>query len=205
MFAFLLFNTRKFFLETVETFSWSDDCKSQFLQNLRESLCWAPLGFYFPVQLYSRLLGRKNKGKDLTLLQLSLLTATVHLLDQHCSGSQIMPTLRLLPELEDETSSKLYLFFDVLQHSPCHRCSFVLLLWWVFIIYWGFVWLDKVVASQVLVEILFLSITHVSWGNRLEKLHLGDQAFQISVTNAVWALIKGCSGYRLSIVIHNYI
>lgn len=117
MFAFPLFNRRKFFLKTVKTFSWSD-CKSQFLQNLRGSLCWAPLGFYFPVHLYSKLLGRKNKGKDLTLLQLSLLTATVHLLDQHCSGSQIMPILRLLPELEDETSLKLYLFLDVLQHSP---------------------------------------------------------------------------------------
>lgn len=38
------------------------------------------------------------------VLQLSLLTAPVHLLDQHCSGTQIMPTLKLLPELEDETS-----------------------------------------------------------------------------------------------------
>lgn len=53
MFAFLLFNRRKFFVKTVKTFSWSDDCKSQFLQNLGESLWWVLLGFYFPVQPYS--------------------------------------------------------------------------------------------------------------------------------------------------------
>lgn len=53
MFAFLLFNRRKFLLKPVKTFSWSDDCKGKFLQNLGESLWWALLGFYFPVQPYS--------------------------------------------------------------------------------------------------------------------------------------------------------
>lgn len=46
MFAFLLFNRRKFLLKTVKTFSWSDDCKSQFLQNLREPVM-GPVGFLF--------------------------------------------------------------------------------------------------------------------------------------------------------------
>lgn len=65
-----------------------------------------PVGFLFLFFLFSciQLLGRKSKGKELPLLQLSLLTASMHLLDQQCSGSQIMPTLELLPELEDETS-----------------------------------------------------------------------------------------------------
>lgn len=62
--------------------------------------CWVFIFLFNSIHL----LGRKGEGKDLTLLQLSLLITTVRLLDRHCSGSQIMPTLKLLPELEDETS-----------------------------------------------------------------------------------------------------
>lgn len=46
----------------------------------------------------------KEQGKGSHTAAASLLTATVHLLHQHCSGSQMMPTSKLLPELEDETS-----------------------------------------------------------------------------------------------------
>lgn len=66
--------------------------------------CAGPCGVFIFLSSCIQLLGRKSKGKDLTVLQLPLLTAPVHLLDQQCSGAQIMPTLKLLPELEDETS-----------------------------------------------------------------------------------------------------
>lgn len=64
-----------------------------------------PVRFLFSCSAVFSCLGERAKGRtSLTVLQLPLLTATVHLLDQQCSGAQIMPTLKLLPELEDETS-----------------------------------------------------------------------------------------------------
>lgn len=178
-----------------------------------ESLWWALLGFYFPIQQYS--VGRKSEGKDLTLLQLSLLVTTAQLLDRHCR-SQIMPTLKLLPELEDETSLIKAAF--ILRSLTAF---FLPQVWFWFVVMMGFfcllgVFLTLVVSSQVLVKILFSSIMCMSTeeidSRKIALRWSGPSKFQssalnsiLSVTNAVWALIKGCSGYRFSVVIHSYI
>lgn len=61
MFVFLLFNRRKFLLKPVKTFSWSDHCKSQFLQNLREPVM-GPVGFLFSCSNLFSCLGERERS-----------------------------------------------------------------------------------------------------------------------------------------------
>lgn len=91
-----------------------------------------PVGFLFFCSTVSSCLGERVRER-MSLLQLSLLTATVHLLDQHCSGSQIMLTLKLLAELEDETSLIKTVFF-----LGCLTALFMPQVWFWFVVVVGF-------------------------------------------------------------------
>lgn len=133
MFAFLLFNRRKLLLKTVKTFFWSDDCKSQFLQNLGERLWWALLGFYFPVPPYS--VAWEKGARERTSHCCSF-----HFWELQCiCWTSIVVALKLCQHWSfflnwkmRKVELKLYLFWDILQHSPCHKGGFDLLLWWGF-------------------------------------------------------------------------
>lgn len=164
MFAFLLFNRRKFLLKTVKTFSWSDDWKASSCK-IWERPCDGPCWVFIFLSHHIQLLGRRSKGKDLRLLQLSLLRAPVHLLDQHCSSSQIMPTLKLLLELEDEKSLIKTVF--ILRCSPCYRGGFGLLLWWGFQFIGVFSSWQSCFFSGFCWNFIFVNYTCVSRGNRL--------------------------------------